>query len=157
MGNYKILVVDDDQIILKMLEIVLESEGYQVVLAANGSEAIAALRNENFNLVITDLQMGDPDGFAVLRKAKDLNPLTRRIVITGNQDETSAIKALRIGVEDYLLKPFSLTELLDSVRKSMNKLELNQNLFHNVIEYSDKACTIGFDFDNESGHSGLLT
>lgn len=126
MGNYKILAVDDDQIIRKMLQITLESGGCQVKLAANGNEVIEALDNENFDVVITDLQMSDPDSFAVLRKAKDLNPLTKGIVITGNQDVSSAIRAIKIGVEDYLLKPFSLSELLDCVRKSIDELEVNR-------------------------------
>lgn len=126
MGNYKILAVDDDQIIREMLQITLESGGYQVRLAANGNEAIEALENENFDVVITDLQMGDPDGFAVLRKVKDLTPLTKGIVITGNQDVSSAIEAIRIGVDDYFIKPFSPNELVDSVRKSIEHMEINR-------------------------------
>ena len=136
MGKYKILAVDDDQIIREMLKITLESGGYQVRIAANGNEAIGALHNENFDLVITDLQMGDPDGFAVLSRAKELNPLTKGIVITGNQDLSSAIKAIRIGVEDYLLKPFSLTELLDCVRKSIAKLALDRKAALKAAEAS---------------------
>ncbi len=126
MGDYKILAVDDDLITRKLLEIMLKSNGYQVMLGANGSEAIEALNGENFDVVITDLQMGDPDGFAVLRKAKDLNSSIMSIVITGNQDVSSAIKAIRIGVDDYLLKPFSLSDLLDCVKKSIDKLKLNR-------------------------------
>jgi DNA-binding NtrC family response regulator len=126
MGVFKILAVDDDPIIRKILETILESEGYLVMLAAGGSEAVAVLHKENFDLVITDLQMGDLDGFAVLNKAKDLNPLIQRIVITGNQDMSSALKALRIGVEDYILKPFSLSGLLDSVGKCIEKLEIKR-------------------------------
>lgn len=126
MSNFKILAVDDDPIIRKILETTLESGGYQVILAADGSEAVAVLHKENFDLVITDLQMGDLDGFAVLIKAKDLNPLIQRIVITGNQDMSSALKALRIGVEDYILKPFSLSGLLDSVEKCIDTLEVKR-------------------------------
>ena len=126
MINYKILVVDDDPIIVKILEVILESKGYQVRLAANGSEAIEALDNEKFDLVITDLEMGDPDGIAVLRKAKELDPLITGVVITGNHDVSFAIEAIKAGVDDYVLKPFSLNEVLDCVRKSIDKLELNR-------------------------------
>jgi len=126
MSNFKILAVDDDPIIRKILETTLESGGYKVILAADGSEAVAVLHKENFDLVITDLQMGDLDGFAVLNKAKDLNPLIQRIVITGNQDMSFALKALRIGVEDYILKPFSLNGLLDSVEKCIDTLEIKR-------------------------------
>jgi CheY-like chemotaxis protein len=126
MGNLQILVVDDELISRKMNEARLISRGYQISLAANGSEAIAALQKENFDLVITDLEMGDPDGYAVLKKVKDLNPLTQCIEITGNHDTPSALKAIRVGVEDYLSKPFHPSELLDCVKKSANKLELNE-------------------------------
>jgi len=155
MGNLKILVVDDDQVIRLMLEIVLESEGYQVIVAADGNEAIAALHNEKFDLVITDLQMGDPDGFAVLREAKELDPLIRRIVITGNQDKSSVIMAIKIGVEAYLLKPFSLDELLDTLGKRSEKLRLDRNCFPNGIDCNSKECTLGLDFENTSSHSSL--
>jgi len=126
MTNYKILVVDDDPIIVKILEISLESKGYQVRLAVNGCEAIEALHDENFDLIITDLEMGDPDGIAVLRKAKFLNPRVIGFVMTGNHDVSQAIRAIRAGVDDYLLKPFSLTEVFDCVKRSIDKLELNR-------------------------------
>ena len=117
MGNYSILAVDDDPIVLKMLEIALEAEGYCVKTAAGGGEAIETLHRYTFDLVITDIEMGDPDGFAVIQAAKELNPLAGLIVITGNKDVSSAIKAIRIGVDDYYLKPFSPSELLDRVTK----------------------------------------
>lgn len=70
--------------------------------------------------------MGNPDGFAILKKVKVLNPSSKNIVITGNQDLASAIKAIKLGVDDYLLKPFSLSELLESVRKSIDELTHNR-------------------------------
>lgn len=155
MGNLKILVVDDDQVIRLMLEMALESKGYQVIVAADGKEAIAALHNEKFDLVITDLQMGDPDGFAVLREAKELDPLIRRVVMSGNQDESSVIIAIKIGVEAYLLKPFSLNGLLETVGKRSDKLKLDRNCFPNGIEYDSKECTLGLDLENTSRHSSL--
>lgn len=126
MINYKILAVDDDPIIVKIVEISLKSKGYQVRLATNGCEAIEALHDENFDLIITDLEMGDPDGIAVLRKAKFLNPRQIGVVMTGNHDVSQAIRAIRAGVDDYLLKPFSLTEVFDCVKRSIDKLEVNQ-------------------------------
>jgi len=122
MRNYNILAVDDDPIILKLLEIALETGGYCVKNVASGREAIEALHHDTFDMVITDIEMGEPDGFAVLRAAKELNPLAGLIVMTGNKDVSSAIKAIRIGVDDYCLKPFSPKELLDRVIKiSENK------------------------------------
>ncbi len=155
MDNLKILIVDDDQVIRLMLEIALESAGYQVVIAEDGNEAIAALHNEKFDLVITDLQMGDPDGFAVLREAKKMDPLIRRIVMTGSQDESSVITAIKIGVEAYLQKPFSLDELLHTMGKCSVKLKLDRNCFPNSIECDCEECTLGLDLENSSHHSSL--
>jgi DNA-binding NtrC family response regulator len=138
MGNFKILAVDDDPISRRILETILESGGYQVMLAAGGSEAIAILHNENIDLVITDLEMGDPDGFAVLKKAKDLNSLTQRIVITGNQDVSSALKAIRIGIESYFIKPFSMSGLSDSVGKCVDKLQIKRKEMPKFAETSSQ-------------------
>ena len=136
MGNFRILVVDDEQIVRKLLELTLEAGGYQVRLAANGNEAVEALHGERFDLVVTDIEMGEPDGFAVLRTAKDLNPLTGRIVITGNQDISSIIKAIRIGVDDYFIKPFSPSELVARVRKSIEHTEINRKAVIKALKTS---------------------
>lgn len=117
MRIYNILAVDDDPIILKLLELALETGGYCVKNVASGREAIETLHHDTFDMVITDLEMGEPDGFEVLRAAKKLNPLAGLIVMTGNKDVSSAIKAIRIGVDDYCLKPFSPRDLLDRVIK----------------------------------------
>lgn len=126
MGTFRILVVDDDQIVRKLLELTLEAGGFQVRLAANGNEAVEALHGDRFDLVVTDIEMGEPDGFAVLRTAKNLNPLTGRIVISGNQDISSIIKAIRIGIDDYFIKPFSPSELVARVRKSIEHIEIKR-------------------------------
>lgn len=123
MEKYRILVVDDEQIIRQILEFTLLAGGFQVRLAANGNEAVEALHDEHFDLVVTDLEMGEPDGFEVLRTAKDVSPSTRRIVITGNQENSSIIKAIRIGVDDYFIKPFSPTELVSRVKMSIENVE----------------------------------
>lgn len=117
MRDYNILAVDDDPIVLQLLAIALERGGYCVKNATGGREAIETLHHDTFDLVITDLEMGEPDGFAVLRAAKKLNPLGGLIVMTGNKDVSSAARAMSIGVDGYCLKPFSPQELLERVIK----------------------------------------
>lgn len=117
MRNYNILAIDDDPIVLQLLEVALERGGYCVKNAAGGREAIETLHHEIFDMVITDLEMGEPDGFAVLQAAKKLHPLAGLIVMTGNKDVSSAIRASSIGVDDYCLKPFSPKELLERIKK----------------------------------------
>ncbi len=71
---------------------------------------------EDFDLVITDLQMGPTSGFDVIRRTKDINPNTTVIMITGSCDSADKIEAFHHGADDYLLKPFSPTDLLISIQ-----------------------------------------
>jgi CheY-like chemotaxis protein len=100
MRKKRILLVDDDPHILTGVAKDLESEGSE-----NGEQAIAWLEKTFFDVVITDLVMQPMDGIDVLKKAKALNPETKVIVLTGYGGMTSAIDALRLNADDYLLKP----------------------------------------------------
>lgn len=107
----KALVVDDDKMILDILEYVLELDGYDITRATDGDQAINVLNVEDFDLVVTDLQMGSTSGLDVIRKTKDLNPLAIVIMITGGCDSSDESEAFRYGADDYLLKPFSPNDL----------------------------------------------
>lgn len=111
----KVLVVDDEAMILDLLEIVLGREGYQVTRAASGEEAIELLATEDFALVITDLQMSGISGLAVVAAAKHNSPDTVAIVLTGCFDKQYETAAYGSGADDYLHKPFSLTGLRKSI------------------------------------------
>ena len=110
-GIGRILLVDDDPNIRKATSWALKDEGYDVTPVADGGLAIDVLGHKDFGLVITDLMMPVRDGFAVLRRAKALNPETRVIIMTGNQDRNSKELARRLNADDYILKPFSLKDL----------------------------------------------
>ncbi len=108
----KALVVDDDEMILDILQYILKSDGYNITRATDGDQAIKVLDAEDFDLVITDLEMGRTSGLDVIRKTKDINPNTIAIMITGSCDSSDEIEAFHHGADDYLLKPFSLSDLL---------------------------------------------
>lgn len=112
----KALVVDDDQMILYLLEYALESRGYDIAQATDADRAVEVLATEDFDLVITDLQMGRTSGFDVIRKAKAVNPRTIVIMITGCYDSVSEAEAFHYGADDYLLKPFSIGDLLERLQ-----------------------------------------
>jgi YesN/AraC family two-component response regulator len=78
----------------------------------SGEDAIDQLHARHFDIVITDLNMGQLNGIDVLKKTKELNPRTRVIITTGNSDVTYVIEALRYNADDYLLKPFRMADLL---------------------------------------------
>lgn len=123
-----ILFVDDEDVIRKSFQRELQMEGFAVTVAAGGEEAIGALEKDTFDLVITDLMMPGIDGFGVLKAAKKLAPLTSVIILTGYGDMTSAIDALRLGADDFTLKPCEVEELVFRIRRCLERRTLLQML-----------------------------
>lgn len=128
-------MVDDEMIILKTLAAKLLDEGFEVKTADCGEKAIDMLKNNSFDLVITDLMMEGLDGFKVLKKAKTVSHNISVIILTGYGDLTSAIDALRLGADDYLLKPCDINELLFRIEKCMEKQELQRRvaMYENIL------------------------
>jgi DNA-binding response OmpR family regulator len=115
----KILVVDDEETTRRSLADILRLEGCRVQSAANGEEAVAFLRKETFDLVLLDLKMPGMDGLEVLRLASQMTPDTQIILLTAHGSLESAIEALRSGAHDYLLKPSSPKQILQSVQSGL--------------------------------------
>lgn len=124
MRSSTILLVDDDHLILKTLGPDLERHGYSITTADGGIKAIEILNNNFFDLVITDLIMDEKDGIDVLKKAREKDPETKVIVLTGHGDMDSAIEALRHNADDYMLKPCDSEELTLRVKHCFKSLEL---------------------------------
>ena len=125
--NYKILLVDDDSQLLKTTNDLLKDKGYQVTTTGCGENAVEALEKDDFDLIITDLIMGKVSGIGVLKKAKELNPGRAVIIITGSLDVRHAIKAIRLKVDDYLLKPDSVSELIKRLNHCLKKDTCRRN------------------------------
>lgn len=123
-----ILLVDDEFAIRKSLAKELRAERYAVTDVASGFDAIGALQKLQFNIVITDLMMEGIDGFGVLKAVKELAPLTRIIVITGYGDLRTAIDAMHLGADDFLVKPFDVEELIFRIRRCLEKRNLIEML-----------------------------
>ena len=120
----RILVVDDDQFTLRSTAQVLGSESYQVVTAAGGSEAIGLLRQDSFDLVLTDLRMPEVDGLEVLRWAREIAPRAVVLILTGYASVASAVEALRQGAYDYLVKPYAVDELKLKIERGLERVLL---------------------------------
>ncbi len=123
-----ILLVDDEDIIRKSFCHELRMENFTVTAVAGGSEAVAALAQKTFHLVITDLVMPGIDGFGVLKAVKELAPQTGVIILTGYGDMRSAIDALRLGADDFTLKPCDIEELVYRIHRCIEKHTLLQQL-----------------------------
>lgn len=135
MRKATILLVDDDPLILKAVGMDLEGRDFVVVSFDNGRAAIEELGVRSYDVVITDLVMDDVDGIAVLRAAKDRDADTMVLVLTGHGDLESAIQALRLDAEDYLLKPCDPEELFIRVTRCFDKLELTRKVkfYENIL------------------------
>ncbi len=120
----KVLVVDDDQFALRSIAKVLEGESYQVVTAAGGSEALDLLKQDSFDLVLTDLKMPEVDGLEVLRRTREIAPQAVVLILTGYASVESAIEALREGAYDYLVKPYSADELKLKIERGLERVRL---------------------------------
>ena len=127
MKEYEILLVDDDSNILTVIASALEHRGYQVTTASSGEAAIDALGMKDFDLVITDLNMPETDGIAVVKKARELNRDYGVMILTGSGDATLVTEALRVGADNYILKPCKLAELWRGGRKLPRKIGSRTN------------------------------
>jgi len=132
--NEKILIVDDEPDVLKILQNILSVEDYRVKSASGGKEAISLFQAESFDLVITDIRMPEMDGLEVMQRVKELDENIEVLILTGYASLENAIQALKEnGAFDYLSKPLEDMEiLLFAVKRALEKRRLrikNRNLF----------------------------
>lgn len=120
----RILILDDEPSILEILGQYLEEESYDCTPMTSPLEALTRLRNEPFDLLLTDLRMPDMNGIEVVQRAKSHDPDLAVIVVTAHMEVTNAVEALRAGADDYLLKPFNLGEITVSVEKALERRRL---------------------------------
>ena len=117
----RILVVDDEEVTRLSLAEILSLEGYQVASARSGEEALQKLEEETFDLVLADLVMKEVDGLQVMEAVKKLSPETVVIMLTAYGTLESAIRAMRQGAYDYLIKPCGAQEIVASVESALTK------------------------------------
>lgn len=131
----RILIVDDDQFMRGSLQMELEAEGFQVLTAENGTKAIELAKEQSFDLVLCDVRMPDIGGIETIAAIKELQPVARSIVITGYASQETPISALRLKVDDYLMKPFSIDSLLKSIRSTLVRLKQSISHTEGVARY----------------------
>ena len=111
--NEKIMIVDDDQDIREVIQVLLSSEGYNVIEASNGKEALE-LVDDDTDLIILDVMMPEMDGFETLAKIREFSDV-KVAFITATRDYDTIEKARKLGVEDYLTKPFLPAVFLETI------------------------------------------
>jgi two-component system NtrC family response regulator len=137
--SYKILIIDDDTSLRRVLEYNLQEEGYGVVAAANGGEGLACFDDLQPDLVITDLKMPGVSGFQVLKIIREKAPGLPVIVITAFGAVETAVEAMKLGAYDYITKPFNRDALRLTVRKALEMRGLSEENRRLRAELTDRA------------------
>jgi len=137
-----ILVIDDEPGVLTTIQAILDMEGYHVQGAATGREALNAVREQTFDLILTDLRLGSDDGLEMLAELRRLAPDAVAIVLTGYASLESAIQAMRQGAYDYLVKPTDVEELKLTVARALERQRLQRELAARVRELEAANQTI---------------
>ena len=121
--NFRILVVDDEAVIIRSCQRILQVEGYIVDTASSGKEAVLKMEQAGYNLVLTDLKMPEMDGITLIKWIKQNRPDTGIVIITGYPSQETIKDALDVGIIDYVPKPFTPAVLLDVTKRAVEWIE----------------------------------
>ena len=117
----RILVVDDDRSVRKVLTAILEDEGYSVESVSTAKKAMERTRRKVYNLALIDIRLPDMEGIELLTKMKDTTPKMRKIIITGYPTLQNAVAAVNRGADAYILKPFEMENVLETIKEELRK------------------------------------
>ena len=154
-GN--LLIIEDEQRLRNNLKLLLASEGYTVATAADGQEGMELLKQESFDIVITDIMMGDVNGFQIMEYITAHTPATLVIVITGYASTESAVEALRQGAYDYITKPFEIEMIQISIARALEKVQLKREISRYMEELEQRVVdrTVELQETNKKLHASL--
>jgi DNA-binding NtrC family response regulator len=119
----RILVVDDDESIRKVLTAILEDEGYIVESVDSAKKAIQKTKRKIFNLALIDIRLPDMEGIQLLTTMKDTTPKMRKIIITGYPTLKNAVEAVNKGADAYVVKPFDMEKVLRKIKEQLKRQE----------------------------------
>ena len=138
MQNQRILVVDDDREVVRLIRAYLEQAGYEVLVAYNGESAMHILRRERLDLVLLDLMLPDRDGWDITRimRSDAILQHTPIIMLTARVSDTDKIVGLEMGADDYVTKPYNPREVVARVRARLRAREQGQEHLQNKMLYA---------------------
>ncbi len=139
MPRQRVLVVDDEEHILELIKFNLDKNGFEVVTCDNGEEAINLLENDLFDLVILDLMLPGIDGIEVCKYVRKIEGLEKLpiIMLTARSEETDRVLGLELGADDYMVKPFSVRELVARIRAVLRRSEDKKENTYKILKVND--------------------
>ncbi|MBN1303779.1 MAG: response regulator transcription factor [Anaerolineales bacterium] len=139
----RILVVDDEERMVRFIRLNLEHDGFQVTEAFNGKQALERIRDTTPDLVLLDVMMPDVDGFEVLKMIREINNVPV-IMLTAKGEEDDRVRGLELGADDYITKPFSPREMVSRVKAVLRRTEGVSGGMHGLMEIDER---LKIDFD----------
>lgn len=128
----RILVVDDEPRYVRLMEANLITEGYEVIRAYDGQKAVEIVAEKQPNLVLLDVMMPILDGFSACKRMREFSTVPI-IMVTAKGEEQDRVRGLDVGADDYIVKPYSATELLARVRAVLRRAEVSESSFHQAV------------------------
>ena len=132
-GNARIIIIDDDESIRKILSTILQEEGYTVDTADTGKEGIRKTNENCYNLALIDMKLPDIEGIDLLLKIKDTTPRMRKIIITGFPTIQNAMESVNRRADAFILKPFEVEKVLQTIREQLKKQEEEQKFSQDKV------------------------
>jgi DNA-binding response OmpR family regulator len=149
MTEKRVLVVEDDSAIRNGLVDALKFTGYEVLQAANGTDGLSLAKKATFDLLLLDLVLPNVSGFDILQAAREARPTLPIIILTARGEENDRVRGLRLGADDYVVKPFSIRELLARVEAVLRRTPERPNHVSKVSFEGGLAdlsrCEVRFD------------
>jgi DNA-binding NtrC family response regulator len=128
MEQINVLVVDDEQDVLKTLESMLNELNFNTIIANNGDKAMEIIENNKIDVVLSDIYMPETDGFELLNNVRAFDKEIVFLMITGKPTIETAVQSIREGAYDYITKPFDLEDLRIKINRCIEKKKLSHNL-----------------------------
>ena len=156
MSVNKILIVDDEEIIVRVLSMSLRTDGYETVTAYSGEQGLEVFKSESPDIVVTDIKMPGMDGLELLKKIKEIDPEKEVIIVTGHGDIDSTITALQYGASDFINKPVRDEALAIALDRAKTKIDIRAKLKEYTENLEFKIAEATEDIRRKSNFQRLL-
>jgi DNA-binding NtrC family response regulator len=151
--NARILAVDDDENIRKVIVAILEDEGYTVESVGTAKEAIEKSKRKFYNLALIDIRLPDMEGIELLMKFRETTPRMRKVIVTGYPTLQNAVDAVNKGADAYIVKPFDVEKVLKTIQEQLSKQQTEKEYSQERVAEFIEARVRELDMEKEASHS----
>ncbi|GLR16376.1 response regulator transcription factor [Portibacter lacus] len=153
----RILLVEDEITIQKVVKMNLELEGYEVIVSANGKDALELAKNQYFDLIVLDIMLPEVNGFEICEQVRLNNKEIGIIIVSAKDNAEDRVLGLKMGADDYLAKPFNLEELLLRVEKLISRRTKTERATSEVYQFGDNRINFSSYEAHGNGKDLVLT